>query len=104
MIADFSARIKALRLEKRLRQDQLAVRLGVEKSTVSMYETDMRKPTLETLVRMANVFGVSTDYLLGRERTRTLDLTGLTDEEAATITALVNQMVTKNRKLEESSR
>ena len=104
MIADFSARIKALRLEKRLRQDQLAVRLGVEKSTVSMYETDMRKPTLETLVRMADIFGVSTDYLLGREKTRTLNLAGLTDEQAATITALVGQMVEMNHKLEEMRR
>ena len=101
MTADFSARIKALRLEKRLRQNQLAALLGVEKSTVSMYETDMRRPTFETLVLMADIFGVSTDYLLGRKKSRTLDLAGLTDEQAAIISALVCQMVKANQKMEE---
>ena len=104
MIAGLSAKIRALRLGKRLRQDQLAALIGVEKSTVSMYETEMRRPTFETLVRLADVFGASTDYLLGRKKTRTLDHAGLTDEQAATITALVGQMVEMNHKLEEMRR
>lgn len=42
MILDLSVRLKELRLEKRLRQDQLAALVGLEKSSISMYENDMR--------------------------------------------------------------
>lgn len=66
MILDLSVRLKELRLEKRLWQDQLAALAGLEKSSISMYENDMRQPSYETLVRFANVFNVSTDSLLGR--------------------------------------
>lgn len=105
MILDLSVRLKELRLEKRLRQDQLAALVGLEKSSISMYENDMRQPSYETLVRetlvrFADVFNVSTDYLLGRRNDRQLDLSGLTAAEATMISELVASMTAKNKKLE----
>lgn len=101
MILDLSVRLKELRLEKRLRQDQLAALVGLEKSSISMYENDMRQPSCETLVRFADVFNVSVDYLLGRRNESSLDLSGLTAAEAVMINQLVASMTAKNRKLEE---
>jgi len=101
MVAKLSERLKQLRLEKDLRQDQLAKLVHVEKSSISMYENDVRQPSYEVLLRYADIFGVSVDYLLGRTTDRSLDLSGLTAADIALITKLVDSMAAKNRKLEE---
>ena len=61
----FGKRLKELRKLNSLTQTQLAVALGVTKATVSYYEKEERTPSPEMLVRIASVFHVSTDYLLG---------------------------------------
>lgn len=101
MIAKLAQRLKQLRLEKDLRQDQLAKLVRVEKSSISMYENDVRQPSYEVLLRYADIFGVSVDYLLGRTTDRSLDLSGLTAADIALITKLVDSMAAKNRKLED---
>lgn len=101
MVAKLSERLKQLRLEKDLRQDQLAKLVHVEKSSISMYENDVRQPSYEVLLRYADIFGVSVDYLLGRTTDRSLDLSGLTAADIALISKLVDSMAAKNRKLEE---
>ena len=78
MIIELGERLKALRTENHLRQDQVARLVNVEKSSISMYETGVRQPSYITLVRLADVFNVSTDYLLGRKNNSPLDLSGLT--------------------------
>ena len=60
------SRIKDLRKEKGYTQAHLAKMLGVARSTVSMWESSPQEPDNETLGKIADVFGVSTDYLLGR--------------------------------------
>lgn len=57
-------RIAVLRREAGLSQAQLALRLGISPSTMGMYEQGRREPSMETVVAMAKVFRVSTDYLL----------------------------------------
>ena len=101
MIAKLSEQLKQLRLEKDLRQDQLAKLVHVEKSSISMYENDVRQPSYEVLLRYADIFGVSVDYLLGRTTDRSLDLSGLTAADIALISKLVDSMAAKNRKLED---
>lgn len=58
------ARIAALRREAGLNQAELAQRLQISPSAVGMYEQGRREPSADTLVSMAQLFGVSTDYLL----------------------------------------
>ena len=58
------SRIAALRRAQGLSQSELAARLRVSPSAVGMYEQGRREPAAELLVAMAQVFGVSTDYLL----------------------------------------
>lgn len=101
MIVDLSVRLKQLRLDKQLRQEQVARLVGVSKGAISAYETDIRQPSYDVLIRLANLYRVSVDYLLGRTDDRTLDISGLTTHEAAMISELVASMTVKNQKLED---
>lgn len=102
MITNLSVRLRQLRLDKRLRQDQVARLVGVSKGAISAYKTDIRQPSYDVLIRLANLYRVSADYLLGRTDDRTLDISGLTAREVVMITELVASMSAKNKKLEES--
>ena len=62
-------RIKELRLEKNLTQEELGKLINVTKVSICCYENAARVPTLETLLALADVFNVGLDYLLGREET-----------------------------------
>ncbi len=104
MIIDLSVRLRQLRLDKQLRQEQVARLVGVSKGAISAYETDIRQPSYDILIRLANLYRVSVDYLLGRTDDRTLDISGLTAREVAIITELVASMSAKNQKLEELRR
>ena len=60
-------KIKELRISKKLTQATLAKRLHLSASVISSYEMSHRQPSYDVLVRMARLFNVSTDYLLGRD-------------------------------------
>lgn len=60
-------RIKELRKEMKITQEELSKNIGVSTSMVGMYETNARKPSYEVLIKIAEYFGVSTDYLLNTE-------------------------------------
>ena len=63
-------RIALLRRQAGLSQAELASRLDISPSAVGMYEQGRREPSVDTLVALADLFRVSTDYLLtGRIRT-----------------------------------
>lgn len=66
MIILINDRLKKLRNEKNLTQRELAKLLKLSPSTIAMYETGQRMPDPETLQKIADFFGVSVDYLLGR--------------------------------------
>lgn len=88
-------RIKLLREEKQIRQDELAKILSISPSAVGMYERDEREPNDEITLKIAEYFEVSTDYLLGNSDIRNpeeikniphansggLDTTGLDEED-----------------------
>lgn len=58
-------KIAELRKEQGLNQKELAKKIGVSRSALSLYEIDRREPDLETVKKIASLFGVTTDYLLG---------------------------------------
>lgn len=59
-------RISELRKQAGMSQFQLAKVLDIATSTLGMYETGKREPSLKVMNRIANYFNVTTDYLLGR--------------------------------------
>ena len=62
----FADRLKALRKESGLTQVQFAAEMSVASGTVAMWETKKREPNFEALIKIADYFGVTLDYLLGR--------------------------------------
>lgn len=63
---DFRTRLKELRKEKRLNQRELAEKLMIAPSTISMYENGNREPNFEILEQLADFFNVDMNYLLGK--------------------------------------
>lgn len=61
----FNERLKELRLEKNLSQNELAEKLGVSQKSISNWETGVREADFETLEKMTKFFNVTADYLLG---------------------------------------
>lgn len=88
---DFSEIAKELRENKHLTQTQLAQRMWVKKSIISAYETDARPPSLDMLIKYAKEFNVSTDYLLGMEAEKTLNVDGLNNEQINILNSLIYQ-------------
>lgn len=64
---EFSTQIKQLRTNRKIKQEDLAEAVGVKRSTVGKWENGNNYPTVEVLDKLASLFGVSTDYLLGRD-------------------------------------
>ena len=63
----FAERLKELRMRKGYSQQDLASKIGLSKSSISMYEVGAREPSLEVLELVGDFFNVTTDYLLGKE-------------------------------------
>ena len=63
-------RLKTLRKEKNMRQADVAKLLGIGVRTYQYYEGDEHRPDYEMLIKLADFFEVSTDYLLGRSEER----------------------------------
>ena len=85
-------KLHSLRTEMKLTQKQAADRIGLATSTVSAYESGTCYPGCETLVRLSRMFHVSTDYLLGLTKKRSIDVTGLDDAEIELISQLVDKL------------
>lgn len=94
---DFGSRLKELRKQSGLTQEQLAARIGVTKSVISFYELRERSPSPEVLAKLSYIFHVSTDYLLGIERARTIDVSDLDDEDIKAVQQIVHRLSAKNK-------
>lgn len=58
-------RIKELREEEGLKQTELANMLNIKQNTYSQYETGAREISIDVLMKLSKIYGVSTDYILG---------------------------------------
>lgn len=63
-------RLAELRIDNGLKQKELAEKFKVERSTIGSYERNVSQPSNAMLIKLANFFDVSTDYLLGRTKIR----------------------------------
>ena len=87
--------LRILRKNKGLSMKELGAAVGLAESTISLYETGKRQPDNDTMLRLADFFGVSIDYLLGRNGIKNppnvFDVDGIvTFEEIGTICAGFN--------------
>ena len=86
MIAE---RIKILREDAKLTQAELAKQLGITRSGVNAWEMGISVPSTQYIVELAQFFKVSTDYLLGVEASRSIDVSGLSEEDIRILHELV---------------
>ena len=86
-LPEFGEKLKQVRSQRNLTQTDLGEMLGVSKSVISSYENGSHYPPYDILLSLSRIFGVSTDYLLGAEKNRTINVDGLTDTQ---IMALLN--------------
>jgi transcriptional regulator with XRE-family HTH domain len=93
----FGARIKALRREKNLTQQQLADKIDLVKSSICSYEQSTKYPSIEVLIRLCRFFNVSSDYLLGLSDKMELEVAELTDEQLDIIMSMVAQLNRYNK-------
>lgn len=84
--------IRRLRLARGMNQIEFGKLVGVTKQCVSNWENDNVLPSVEMLVKIADIFGVSTDYLLGRTSIAQIDVSALSEEERAHIALIVNDL------------
>ena len=88
--------IKKLRVARGINQVEFGRALGVSKQCVSNWENDNVMPSIEMLCKIADYFLVSTDFLLGRKEERSIELAGLTNEQIAHISLIINDLAKKN--------
>lgn len=83
--------LKKLRLERGLRQEDMAKLINKSDVAYGYYESGRNEPDLQTLIKLADFFGCSVDYLVGHQTANTLQLEGLTDDQKQLI-AIVQKL------------
>lgn len=103
-MATFGKRVKELRVDKNLTQQELANSFYLNKSSISRYEKDKQIPELETLEKLSDYFEVSLDYLLGKSdiknpeeaiklnTSNSISTKGLSDENIKLINTMIEQL------------
>lgn len=84
------SRIKEIREKTGLTQTELAKKLGLTRSGVNAWEMGVSIPSAQYLIGLANLFKVSTDYLLGLDQKETIDVSSLTSDEKTIIYSLMD--------------
>ena len=89
---EFGKKLKELRTNAGLTQAQLGSLIGVTKSVISFYELQERSPSPDVLIKLSQIFHVSTDYLLGLTVNETVDVSGLDSEDVALIRSVADRL------------
>lgn len=97
-MVNFGDMLKNLRTNAGMTQTELANRLGITKSVVSYYELQERTPSPDVLIRLAGIFRVTTDYLLGIDHKKMIDVSELTDEDMKFLLITIETLRKKNSK------
>lgn len=92
-------RIKNLREQHSMTQASLAKRLGITRSSVNAWEMGISVPSTQYIVELANIFQVSTDFLLGLNTSSTISVAGLSEKDVQIVHALIDHL--RRRQLDE---
>lgn len=70
---EFHERLKAVREDRDIKQNEAAEKVGIKNNTLSSYESGSRKPDYDTLIKLADLYGVSVEYLLRGKKEQSED-------------------------------
>lgn len=82
-------RIKQLREQRSFTQADLAKRLGITRSSVNAWEMGISVPSTQYIVDLANIFQVSTDYLLGMDTSVSVNVAGLSEKDIQLVHTII---------------
>jgi len=99
--ANVSDNIKYLRVAKKMTQSELADRVGVTKSTISTYEVGTRLPSYDILIKLAQVFHVTTDNILGFSNKYVIDVSKLNGRQRNIVQEIVSLYSLTNKETNE---
>ena len=94
-MVNLGEKLRTLRLEKHITQTEMSRRIGVSKAMISSYELEQRQPSYGILIKFAAFFGVTTDFLLGLEKERSISVEGLEEREVEIVANMIE--VLRNR-------
>lgn len=87
----FGGVLRNLRRSRNLTQEELGSHIGLSKAVISKYENGLGYPNYDILIKFANFFDVSTDYLLGVVNSKTIDVSKLTDSQVETVLKIITE-------------
>lgn len=93
-------RIKLLREQRGLLQEQLANRVGVKKQSVSNWENGNAMPSMNMFLRLVEFFNTTPNYLLGYDLQAGVDVAGLSEKEVEHIVLLIDDLKAHHQKTE----
>ena len=97
-VCDFGAVLKQLRKSHNLTQEELGLRIGLSKAVVSKYENGIGYPTFDMLIQIADYFSVTTDYLLGVAKHKTIDVSNLNETQIEAVQRIVAEFNRDNNR------
>lgn len=89
--SDFGKNLQYLRIQKGWSLKDLAVKLGVSKASIDDYEKGVNYPKVDKLIRLCEIFSVTTDFLLGRTFDIIIELDGLNNSQREHILLMVDK-------------
>lgn len=92
-------RIRELREDRDLRQLDVSIATGIDQRTLSNYETEKTSPDSYAIIKLADFFDVSADYLLGRSNSKTPSVESLM-KEVQSIQSALTQLYAQLKKLQ----
>lgn len=95
MVYDFGCRLRELREKRKLSQTKAAAHLGISRSAISNYESNIGYPSVDVLSKLAILYHTTTDYILGIDNRKVIVLDGLTPDEEKTIEDIVDILMLK---------
>ena len=95
-MSGFGEKLRKLRLESGMTQAELAEKLNITKSVISYYELRERTPSPDVIVQLARIFHVTTDYLMGVDNRKLIDVSDLSQEDMRLLLVTIETLRKKN--------